>query len=328
MNRTVLLAIFITASVCIAGDPPAPEKTDKKDVEFTINGEAFTKSSMMKGLGQCPAYNPAVCPTETSAGWIARRTRLIRCIPLRQFLDAEGVKVPKEAIDAVIEKMKKDPNPFGKQPPKPVTAVMVRDCITWDDLRLMIRVDIGMKKWVERQWTEKWPTAEKWKEHCRNEAAAFEEHYGRFSRLSFSISNWPPGAKDEADALKILKTRADEAKKRLDAKEDFDKVAKDPSVKAQTVPAQILPFRALGSDHADTLKQLGVGQTSDPIATRFSWEIVRREKLPPEDLSEVLKIRFLVQTQADAEKKVAAEAKIEKINWMGEDELYQLGPGL
>ncbi len=324
-----LAGLFVAASVCAAAEPAAAEKrTDEKDVEFRINGEAFGKKAIAAGLAECPSYNPDVCPTDMSAGWETRRARLIRYVPLRQFLDREGVAVSKKEIDEEIEIMKKDPNPFGKAPPKPISAVMVRDCITWSDLRLMLRVDLGMDKWAERQRKEKWPTEDSWKEYCRGEEKTFREQYGKFSRLSFSISRWPQGAKDEEDALRILKERADAAAKKLSSGEDFEKVAKDPAVAGEIAAAQILPLTAFGPDHTKALEKLAAGGTTDPMKTPFSWEIVRKERLAPEDLSEVLKLRFLVRTRVEAEKKVGSETKIEKVNWMGPDELRTLGSGM
>jgi hypothetical protein len=322
------LSVFlIAAPVCIAAEPAAG-KRDEKDVEFRINGEAFGKRAMADSLAECPTYDPKVCPTDMTAGWEMRRARLMKYVPLRQFLDREGIKISKEEIDEEIERMKKDPNPFGKAPPKPVCAVMVRDCITWKDLRLMLRVNLGMEKWVERQWKEKWPTEEKWKEHCRDEENTFREGYGKFGRLSFSISKWPKGAKDEQDAMRILKKRADAAAKKLSSREDFEKVAKDPAVAGEIVPGRVLPLGIFGPEHTETLRKLPAGGTTEPIRTAFSWEIVRRERLTPEDLSEVLKLRFLVRTRMETEKKVAEEAKIEKVNWMEPHDLRLLGSGM
>jgi hypothetical protein len=322
-----LTVFLVAASVCIAAEPDA-EKQDEKDVEFRINGEAFGKKAMADSLAECPGYDPKVCPTDMTAGWEMRRARLIRYVPLRQFLDREGIKISKEEIDREIERMKKDPNPFGKAPPKPVCAVMVRDCITWKDLRLMLRVDLGMEKWVEKQWKEKWPTEEEWKEHCRDEEKAFRERYGKFGRLSFSISKWPKGAKDEEDAMRILKERADAAAKKLSSGEGFEKVAKDPAVAGEIVPGRVLPLGLFGPEHTETLKKLPVGETTGSIRTPFSWEIIRMEKLTPKDLSEALKLRFLMQTRMQAQQKVTSEAKIEKVNWMEPDDLRLLGSGM
>jgi hypothetical protein len=322
-----LAAFFAAASICTAAEPDTG-KPDEKDIEFRINGEAFGKKAMSEALADIPSYDPKVCPTDMSAGWEMRRTRLIRYVPIRQFLDKEGIEVTKEEIEAEIERMKKDPNPFGKAPPKPVCAVMVRDCITWSDLRLMLRVDIGMEKWVEKQWKEKWPTENEWKEYCTQEEKGFGESYGKFGRLSFSISKWPKGAKDEADALRILKERADAAAKKLSDGGKFEEVAKDPAVAGEIASTQILPYRALGPDHTETLKNLPVGGTTEPVKTPFSWEIIRREKLTPEDLSEALKLRFLMQLRMEAQQKVASEAKIEKVNWMTPDDLRHLGSGM
>jgi hypothetical protein len=263
-----------------------------------------------------------------TAGWEMRRKRLIRYVPLRQFLDREGITVTKKEIDAEIEIMKKDPNPFGKAPPKPVCAVMVRDVITWSDLRLMLRVDLGMDRWAEKQWKEKWPTEEEWKGYCRDEEKAFRERFGKFSRMSFSISKWPKGAKNEEEALRILKERADAAAKKLAAGGKFDEVVKDPAVNGEIAAASILPLAVFGPDHTESLKDLPVGGTTEPMKTPFSWEIVRRERLTPEDLQEVLKLRFLVETKMELQRKVAAEAKIEKVNWMSPHELRMLGSGM
>jgi hypothetical protein len=42
----------------------------------------------------------------------------------------------------------------------------------------------------------------------------------------------------------------------------------------------------------------------------------------------VLKLRFLVRTRMETEKKVAEEAKIEKVNWMEPHDLRLLGSGM
>ncbi len=84
--------------------------------------------------------------------------------------------------------------------------------------------------------------------------------------------------------------------------------------------AQVLPFSFLGKKHAEKLKNLSTGRTSEPLGTRFGWEIVSREPLSQKDVSETLKHSFLLKTRGEAEKKVLDEARLTKVNWSGEEQ--------
>jgi hypothetical protein len=317
----------MTAAVCQAAQP-AGGRPDQKDVEFRINGQAFGRRAMAEGLAECATYDPDVCPTDRAAGWEMRRTRLMRYVPLRQFLDAEGITVSKQDVDKRIEEMKKEPNPFGKAPPKPLRAVMVRDCMTWGDLRLMLRVHIGMERWARRQWKDRWPTEDAWKEYCLGERRTFLERFGKFTRLSFTLSRWPKGARDEQEAMRLLKKGADTAIERLNAGGRVQDVAQDPTINGKLVAAEILPLGAFGAGHTEMLRELAAGQAFGPIRTRFGWEVLVRKALSTQELSEALKLQFLVRTRIETERKIVSEARIEKVNWMEPDELRMLEPGL
>ncbi len=188
----------------VARAPAAEAPEEAREIEFRINGEAVSKASIAEGLKAAERAAPKVCPTGRMEGWRLRRARLIRLIPLRQFLKSERIEITAEEIDKRIEELKAQPNPFGRHPPKPLTHVMVRECISPGDLRLMVLVNAGMARWAEAQWKKKWPDAETWSDHCRAERPNLIREFGKFRWMSFSMSRWPKGAKDEGEALAML----------------------------------------------------------------------------------------------------------------------------
>jgi hypothetical protein len=275
---------------------------------------------MAAALAECATYHPAVCTTPLAAGWKIRRRRLMDIVPLRQFLDREGVKVSAKEIDAEIERMKKLPSPLGATPPRPLRAVMVRDCITWNDLRPMIRVDIGMKRWAETRWRKTWPTDVAWEEHCRREGRALRNRIARFRRLSFGLSPGPKGAADEDEAMSILKRRAADAARKLAAGTPLDAVAKDANVQG-TVAAEILPFDVFGPDRAHELRSLPLGKATSPISTRFGWHILLKEPLSASDRERELKSRFSSRTLAATVDEIVSGSKVEKVKCMAAEQL-------
>ena len=181
------------------------EFEEKPQVEFKINGEAFTKEQMIRGLAEANTCANGVCPTDPSSGWQMRRTRLIQLVPERQFLTKNKIDISDEELTKRIDEIKAHPNPFGKSPPKPLAHVMVRDCMPWYDVRLIVKTNLGFIKFAEQDFRKKWPTDEDWMEHAKSERTTFEETHGKFRRISFSFAQWPKGAKTETEALVLLK---------------------------------------------------------------------------------------------------------------------------
>jgi hypothetical protein len=226
-------------------------------------------------------------------------------VPIRQFLKQEGVSVPKEKTDARIKALKEDPNPFGTPRPTPLTHVMVRECITWDDLRLMIVADIGMGMWAEREWQKQFPTLESWDEYCWQEDSEFRDRFGKFVVIPFILDRWPEGAKDEEEAKAILKKRAEAAREQLSGGKSAD-----PSVRGRK--AEIAPFSCFGEDNASHLKALAAGHVSRPMEVRYGWYLLKRVSLTEKDVSDFLKGKYLSDTREEAENRIRTEAVIEE----------------
>jgi len=274
-------------------------------VEFRVNGEAITRGFIEKGLIEASQCAPEVCPTDKSQGWKIRRERLIKLIPLRQFLDRENIKIDDAVIEKQIEEMKKQPNPLGRHPPRRLEQVMVRECISWDDLKLMIRVELGMTQWAEREWKKKWSDNSRWIEYCTNRKDEFDSKYGKFQIYNFSIFDWPAGAKTEEEAMEKLKQKAQNVKEALDAGRKVE----------ESGVVSIIPYDSFGDSHTETLKKLQVNGTAEVLQMRFGWMVVRREKVTPAEISEVLKKEFMEQIRREAEERIARETKVEKVAW-------------
>lgn len=274
-------------------------------VEFRINGESVTKESIEKGLVEASQCSPEVCPTDKAQGWKIRRERLIRLIPIRQFLDKENIKINDAVIEKQIEDMKQQPNPLGRHPPRRLEQVMVRECISWDDLRLMIRVEQGMTQWTEQQWQKKWGDKSQWEKYCTNHKADFEAKYGKFRIYNFSIFDWPAGAKTEEEAIEKLKLKAFNVKENLDngkAVEEHGTIS-------------IIPYAFWEESHAENLKKLQIDGPAEVLRMRFGWMVVKREKITQSEISDVLKKDFIQQIRAEAEERIAKETKLEKVAW-------------
>jgi hypothetical protein len=275
-----------------------------------------TAQSLLAGVEEASALAPDVCPTDTAAGCAARRERLLRLLPQRQFLDREGVEVAPAEIDARIAQMKRDPNPFGRHPPKPLLDVMTRECIPWEELRLMIRVDLGMRRWAERQWDRRWPSAAAWASRAAEQRTEFDRRYGRFRRLAFSLERWPAGARDEDEAMAALREQASRARERLDRGEDFDAVAAELRGPAAGAPGsgagEVLPFTCLGDANVEALRGLAEGAASAPVQTRFAWIILRREPATDADVRQTLREEFILSVRSEKEKEIVSGARVEE----------------
>lgn len=281
------------------------ELESKDVVEFCINGEAVTKEFIEKGLLEASQCSPEVCPTDKVQGWKIRRERLIRLIPLRQFLDKENIKINDAVIEKQIEDMKKQPNPFGRHPPRRLEHVMVRECISWDDLKLMIRVEQGMIQWAEQQWQKKWGDKSQWDEYCTNHKTEFDANYGKFRVYNFSILDWPAGAKTEEEAIEKLKQKAFNVKENLDNGETVEEHG----------TISIIPYAFFGDSHTESLKKLQVDGHAEVLRMRFGWMVVKREKITQSEISDALKKKFIQQIRAETEERIAKETKLEKVAW-------------
>ncbi len=224
-------------------------------------------------------------------------------VPIRQFLKKEGIEIAEKEISARIEALKEDPNPFGHYPPKPLTHVMVRECITWKDLRLMIITDIGMSMWVQRQWRQQFPTPQSWNAYCSGKSAEFRDQFGKFAIIPFTIGRWPKGAKDEDEAKAMLKKQAETARTRLMQGEATDFTAKEPK-------PEILPFSCFGEDNTPDIEKLAAGHVSRPLETRDGWYLLKRLALTDKDIADVLKNRYLSDTRNETENRIRAETVI------------------
>lgn len=316
---------FLTLLTLIYTAIPSPAGQQKDDteeqpiIEFKVNGEAVTRDFIQEGLDEANFCAPEVCPTDSISAWKMRQSRLIRLIPIRQFLEKENIIITKQTIEKQIEIMKAHPDPFKRYPPKPLSHVMVRECISWSDLRLMIRTDTGMQRWAEREWRRKWPTERKWKNYCKTKNQDFNSRFGKFRRMSFTFMQWPKGANNETEALKLLKVQADAAKKSMDAGQDFINVAQKcfPYLEKRNnnaITAITLPFDFLGLNHAETLRNLKIGQCSKPLKTRMSWELVKREPATNIDIGIILKKEFIYHIRKETEQMISAKTNLIRIN--------------
>lgn len=282
-------------------------------VAFRINDEPITKESIDQGVREATALAPEVCPTEESAAYNIRKTRLIRLLPVRQFLKKENVSVSEVDIEQQIAAMRTDPNPFHVSPPKSMLQVMVRRVISMDDLKLLILTDLGMSQWAKLELKRQWPAERDWAGYCQMEQSAFVEKYGKFKRLSFDLSSWPKGAKDETEALDLLHQQAVAAKQRLDRGEDFDAIMLDikKGDKNNLPPAGLISFEALTAENATKLRALPDGGTTEPLKMMQSWEIFRKEVLTDNEIAAALKVQVLARLRDEKEKQIAAEARLE-----------------
>lgn len=299
----------------VIGLQAGAEEQKAETVEFKINGEAVTKESLVKGLSEVNEAAPEVCPTETPSAIRLRRDRLVSLLPVKQFLAKEGIAVKDYEIEKRLDEMKADPDPFRQSPPKPLKHVMVRQAITFPDVKLMILTELGMQKWVEREWRKKWPTDKEWMTYCGEERAVFDKEFGKFTVLHFSLASWPKGAKDETEAMEILGKQAEAAKKMLDAGESFEKVAAELKGGKEAPKPALLPVGFLGEKNADAVRGIPEGKTSEPLRTPMAWLLVRRDAVADEDISLALKQRWQAKLRADTMQKIAGDAKLEKINW-------------
>lgn len=311
------LAIVLAAAAARAGEEPSRAAGT---VEFRINGEDVTREAILAGVREAAAGAPEICPTDEASAFEMRRARLVELIPVRQFLDREGVAVPAAEIDARIEAMKADPNPFGVSPPKPMNQVMARRAMSPDDVRLAVRIELGLARWAERERLKKWPSGKEWAAHAADRRAAFEKEHARLSRISFSLSRWPKGARDEPEALELLRQQAAAARRRIAAGESFEALAAEVrGVNREALPEPaVVPYAALGGETAEALRKLPEGGVSDPLPSPVGWSLWRKEPMSDAQASEAIKRDFLAGLQAEALRRIAAEARLEKVDWTGD----------
>ena len=167
----------------------------------------------------------------------------------------------------------------------------------------MIMADIGMSMWGEREWEQEFPTPQSWDAYCSERETEFRDQFGKFTVIPFIIDRWPKSAKNEDEAKAMLKEQAETARKQL-----MQGKTTDPSMKELKV--EILPFSCFGEDNTSHLKELAAGHVSRPLKTRFGWYLLKRLSLTREYIADVLKKKYLSDTQYEAEDRIRAETVI------------------
>ena len=298
-----------SSTAAAAESPPLPSDT----VLVKVNGEPVLEKDVAMAL---PAGSSKV-----DASWVRefRLERRIRLASVRQFLTANAVSVPDDAIEQTLEDMRKNPPSLGCPCCRFPTldAFMQSQYLTLDELRQEIRNNEGLQRYALAMWEARYPEGEKRTELLQKEEPAVARRYARLYQIFFNTFQQPDFAdapdRVRAEALK----KAEAAVARLQKGERFQDVARDVSEdsfsRADGGDLGCVPMDAFGKEFAAAVSALKAGEYSEPISTPWGYHIVLRESMAEADVLDVLKKEYVDSRMQEAQQVAQKDAKVEWI---------------
>jgi hypothetical protein len=290
-------------------EAPLPPAT----VLVRVNGEPVFEKDVAMAL---PAGSSKV-----DASWVRefRLERRIRLIAVRQFLAANAVSVPQEAVEQTLEDLRKNPPSLGCPCCRFPTldAFMASQYLTLDELRQEIRNGDGLQRYALAMWDARYPEGEKRTAWLKKEEPTVESRYAKLYQIFFNSFQQPDfaDAPDRVRAAALKKAEA--AVARLQKGERFQDVARDVSEDNISRPdggdLGCIPLDTFGKEFAGAVSALKPGDYSEPIATPWGYHIVLRESLTEADALDVLKKEYMDRTTQEAEQLAQRDAKVEWI---------------
>ena len=272
-----------SSTATVAEAPPLPPDA----VLVKVNGEPVLEKDVAMAL-------PAAAST-VDASWVHefRLERRIQMVSVRQFLTANAVSVPDDAVEQVLEDMKKNPPSLGCPCCRFPTldAFLASQYMTLDELRQEIRINEGLQRYATALWEAQYPEGEKRTELLKKEQPSVASRYAKLYQIFFNTFQQPDfaDAPDRVRAEALKKARA--AVARLQRGERFQDIARDVSEDTFSRPnggdMGCVPTDAFGKEFASAVSALKPGDYSEPISSPWGYHIVLRESMVEADVLDV-----------------------------------------
>lgn len=279
-----------------------------------VNGEPVLEKDVAMAM---PAGSSNV-----DASWVRefRLERRIRLAAIRQFLAANAISVPADAVEQILEDLRKTPPSLGCPCCRFPTldAFMQSQYLTLEELRQEIRNNEGLQRYAQAMWEAQYPKGKKRTEFLQKEEPVVERRYAKLYQIFFNTFQQPDFAdapdRVRAEALK----KAEAAFARLRKGERFQDVARDVSEdnvsRVNGGDLGCVPIDAFGKEFAEVVSALKPGDYSEPIATPWGYHIVLRESVSDADVLDVLQKEYLDNKTQEAQQIAQKSAKVE---WIG-----------
>lgn len=289
--------------------PPAADNV----AAARVNGEPITCGEIRAGIRE-DLFGPMVAEASQQ-----RLDLLIKLMTVRQYLATQGVEVAQADVEREVARLRQNPPASGGCPccsfPS-LDAALSANFMTLDDLRHSIHNDIGMAAHVAALWNAACPPGEKRDTLTSKARPRIEQDYERVSHIFFNTAQQPDFADDPDKVRARVKEKALAAWQRLQAGEEFSKVARERSEDSISRPKGgslgCVQKSIFGDAFEKALEALEPGACSKPVESPWGFHIVRREHLTVQDILDILQGEYANTTTRAIYDAIQKSAKIER----------------
>ena len=291
--------------------PPAPPMRDA-DVAAKVNGEPIYRREVDAGV------DDKMFPGTMDQAREARLNRLIDIVAIRQYLARQGIKIPDDAVEREVKDMKENPPASGGCSCcryDSLDAFLAANTLTLDDLRWLVRNDMGLNRNVDDLWNVEYPAGDKRQAFLDRERTRIEGAYFKIAHVFFNVAQQPGYASDPDLATEKATKKAKAAWERIQKGEAFAAVAKacseDKITGAQGGALGCIPRSAFGREVEKAAAQLKPGQTGAPVESAWGVHIVRREAMNDADVLATLQSEYRNRKLQSLMASIRAGARVE-----------------
>lgn len=309
-----LVAHTVISLLCIfaASDAKSSSDSSSDKILATVNGESIYESQISEGV---PVNSFDFIVKQAKVEKLERR---ITYLLLKQFLKRMRIHVGNKEVDKEIESLKKDPPPLscGCCSYPNLDSYMSVNYYTMDELRRETANDLGMDKYLDKLWQQKYPRAIERKALVQRERAGLEKKYVKVSHIFFNTFQQPEFSFNPEKVEKEVKAKAEEAWEHLNNGEPFEKVAKnfsdDAMSKKEGGPLGCVPIDIFGTLLENAKPRLNYGEHSKPLSSLFGFHIIKFSPMSDDDILALIKMDYFNQNAMKIYSEVRDKAQIVK----------------
>ncbi len=260
---------------------------DEKTVVAKVNGELIYESELSDGLNNS---NEIIF-----ASWKeAKLKRIIGERLIRQLLKKKGIAVDSGEVDKAVED-------FSKNPPSQGCACcsypsmekfLEANGYSMEEFRVEIWNMLGIKKYQDFVWESKY-SPEKKAELIKNKTEEMKKIYIKVSHIFFNTFQDPDFQGNPDYVINKKRKACEAAKKRLDAGENFEKLAEelseDKTTKDKGGMLGTMPRSLFGKESGDAVTGLKPGEISRVAESYWGFHIFKVWELETADVITIIR---------------------------------------
>lgn len=260
---------------------------DEEHIVAKVNGEAIYESELSDGLNNS---NELIF-----ASWKEAKLKRITSERLiRQLLTKKGIAVSSEEIDKAVED-------FSKNPPSQGCACcsypsmekfLESNGYSMDEFRVEIWNMLGVKKYQDFVWDSGY-SPEKKSELVKKKTEEMKKIYVKVSHIFFNTFQDPDFQGNPDYVINKKRKLCEAAKKRLDAGENFEKLAgdlsEDKTTKDKGGMLGVMPRSLFGKESVDAVAVLKAGETSRVAESYWGFHIFKVWDLETADVIAIIR---------------------------------------